>query len=289
MKMSDITPYYYSWREISIEQWCDILQNHDITTQECIDILKVVNSAKDHRLNASKIAEALNINHFIVLNRIVGNWGKRIAKAYPEFSFPKREKTGRLRCWLVVFDGEDCWNPTHFDWIIKPKMLAAIQKIHLFDELNIEKLYTEVEQILKDPPPTGEEKLYLAKHRTNQGRIRDYALQHYGCKCHLYSLKIRSLLVVSHIPPWSESDEKQKADMNNLLLLCSQHDALFDKHLISFDQDGKILINSELDEKDCTLLNINPNLKIELSADMEEYMKHHREKFRLNSEKFSKN
>ena len=40
--MSDINPYYYSWREISIEQWCDILQNHEITTQECIDILKVV-------------------------------------------------------------------------------------------------------------------------------------------------------------------------------------------------------------------------------------------------------
>lgn len=31
--MSDINPYYYSWREISIEQWCDILQNHEITTQ----------------------------------------------------------------------------------------------------------------------------------------------------------------------------------------------------------------------------------------------------------------
>lgn len=282
--MSDINPYYYSWREISIEQWCDILQNHEITTQECIDILKVVDSAKDHRLNASKIAEILNISHFIVLNRIVGSWGKKIAQAYPEFTFPKREKTGRLRCWLVVFDGEDCWNPTHFDWILKPEMLAAIKKLHLFDEKIQTRMNSEVKRILKSPPPTGEEKLYLAKHRANQGRIRDYALEHYGCKCHLCSLKIRSLLVVSHILPWSESDNKQKADMNNLLLLCPQHDALFDQHLISFDCDGKILIDSSLDETVRVLLNINPDMKIEIPPAMEEYMKHHRNKFLFNSE-----
>lgn len=286
--MSDINPYYYSWREISIEQWCDILQNHEITTQECIDILKVVGSAKDHRLNASKIAEILNISHFIVLNRIVGSWGKRIAKAYPEFTFPQREKTGRLRCWLVVFDGEDCWNPTHFDWILKPEMLAAIKKLHLFDEKIQTRMNSEVKRILKSPPPTGEEKLYLAKHRANQGRIRDYALEHYGCKCHLCSLKIRSLLVVSHILPWSESDNKQKADMNNLLLLCPQHDALFDQHLISFDCDGKILIDSSLDETVRVLLNINPDMKIEIPPAMEEYMKHHRNKFLFNSEMSSK-
>ena len=193
-----------------------------------------------------------------------------------------------MRCWLVVFDGEDCWNPTHFDWIIKPEMLAAIKKLHLFDEKIQTRMNSEVKRILKSPPPTGEEKLYLAKHRANQGRIRDYTLEHYGCKCHLCSLKIRSLLVVSHILPWSESDNKQKADMNNLLLLCPQHDALFDQHLISFDCDGKILIDSSLDETVRVLLNINPDMKIEIPPAMEEYMKHHRNKFLFNSEMSSK-
>ena len=72
--------------------------------------------------------------------------------------------------------------------------------------------------------------------------------------------------------------------MNNLLLLCPQHDALFDQHLISFDCDGKILIDSSLDETVRLLLNINPDMKIDIPPAMEEYMKYHREKFQLNSE-----
>lgn len=277
--------FLYIWNEITTEQWCDVLQNSFLTTPDCLEILKILYAAPNYRLNASKIAGQMKVKHFIELNRIVGNWGKRIAKHISGLSYPLREESGKLRCWLVVFDGADCRKPTHFDWIIKPEMQKAIQYLHLFTSLeeNIgaeKRIEQQILQIQKDLPPTGEEKLYLTKHRVNQGTIRARTIQHYGCKCQLCGLKIQSLLIVSHIYPWSCSNKEEKSDINNLLLLCAQHDALFDKHLISFDENGKILINRGLDESDKRLLNINDDIEIVIPEAMKKYMIKHHEVFK---------
>ena len=65
--------------------------------------------------------------------------------------------------------------------------------------------------------------------------------------------------------------------MNNGLLLCPNHDALFDKGYISFDDDGTILISDSLDEATRVFLNINETMKISMNEDQKQYMKWHRE------------
>ncbi|PFY14560.1 hypothetical protein COL47_22365 [Bacillus toyonensis] len=84
-------------------------------------------------------------------------------------------------------------------------------------------------------------------------------------------------LVASHIKPWSQSNHKERLDVNNGLLLCPNHDALFDKGYISFNEDERILISESLDEATKVFLNINKSMRINLYQEQKRYMKWHRE------------
>ncbi|MGG0656916.1 HNH endonuclease [Rummeliibacillus pycnus] len=53
--------------------------------------------------------------------------------------------------------------------------------------------------------------------------------------------------------------------MNNGLLLCPNHDELFDKHLISFDINGKIVISQSLNETARVFLNVNNELRVKFN------------------------
>ena len=86
----------------------------------------------------------------------------------------------------------------------------------------------------------------------------------HGCHCWLCGIKNETLLIASHIQDASKSNIHEKADNNNGLLLCAQHDKLFDSGLISFDfQTGQIMISKLLNEKDRKLTNINENMKLD--------------------------
>ena len=47
----------------------------------------------------------------------------------------------------------------------------------------------------------------------------------------------------SHIQPWRDSSNEERLDPNNGILLTPTYDHLFDKHLITFTDDGKIIFS----------------------------------------------
>lgn len=58
------------------------------------------------------------------------------------------------------------------------------------------------------------------------------------------------------------------------------HDALFDKGLISFDENGKILISSKLDKNELKLMNIDKGSNIKINSEEQiEFLKYHRKKY----------
>ncbi|MEI2444027.1 HNH endonuclease [Priestia megaterium] len=95
-------------------------------------------------------------------------------------------------------------------------------------------------------------------------------------KCSLCGVSDERFLVASHIKPWSQSNHQERLDINNGLLLCPNHDSLFDKGYISFDDNGAILTSSSLDDNEKLFLNINDKLKIKLGYAQQQYMKWHR-------------
>lgn len=116
----------------------------------------------------------------------------------------------------------------------------------------------------------------IAKIRKNQEKFRSQLLSRYK-KCCLCGIDNNELLLASHIKPWSVSNEEEKTDFNNGLLLCAMHDRLFDKGFISFNDYGQIIISHELDEINQKFSNINPNMAINMLEGMKPFMKYHRE------------
>lgn len=120
---------------------------------------------------------------------------------------------------------------------------------------------------------------YLVKQRVNQGVFRDQLLKRFKCKCALCGVSNETFLIASHIKPWSKSDCNEKLSKHNGLLLCPNHDKLFDKGFISFTDDGRIIISHQLSDIDKRFLNINPQMSIKeeyMSKEMKAYMEYHR-------------
>ncbi len=117
----------------------------------------------------------------------------------------------------------------------------------------------------------------LVKIRVNQSVFRDKLLKKYN-KCCLCGVTNTDFLVASHIKPWVLSSPREKLDVNNGLLLCPNHDKLFDKGMISFDDNGSIIISELLSSNDKIFLNINENLKIVVDDEMRNYLNFHRKK-----------
>ncbi len=65
--------------------------------------------------------------------------------------------------------------------------------------------------------------------------------------CVLCKIDIAQMLVASHIKPFRDCAHIYEAiDHNNGLLLCRNHDFLFDQGFFCFDEDGTILISKEM-------------------------------------------
>lgn len=121
----------------------------------------------------------------------------------------------------------------------------------------------------------GEEREALIKVRVNQSAFRKLLMRRYT-HCCLCDVDDESLLAASHIKPWAKSSHAEKVDVNNGLLLCPNHDKLFDRGYISFDNGGHIVISDELSKNCAISMNIKNDMQIELSNDNIKYMEYHR-------------
>ncbi|AXF20574.1 hypothetical protein CUJ89_08810 [Burkholderia pyrrocinia] len=94
----------------------------------------------------------------------------------------------------------------------------------------------------------------IVKARVGQGKFRADLLKRWNNQCSLTGLSNTDLLVASHIHAWSLSTNDERIDPDNGLLLAPHIDRLFDKGLISFGQDGGLLVGPKLSERDQQLL-----------------------------------
>lgn len=125
----------------------------------------------------------------------------------------------------------------------------------------------------------------LVKQRIGQGKWRDYLIKNNGCKCALCNISMKELLIASHIKEYSkcEKNTSEHLDLKNGLLLCANHDKLFDKHLISFEMDGRIKISYKIPKSEYEILGINNCNNIYIKLFDEKYMSYHRNIFNENN------
>lgn len=126
----------------------------------------------------------------------------------------------------------------------------------------------------------GEEREHLARYRINQSVFRSRMLEKYEGRCCLCGVRVVPLLKAGHIKPWSRSNEDERLDDCNGLLLCPNHDNLFELGYIAFRQDGRIRISPELSRADRNKLGLSSKMRIDVSEGMKKYLRYKEERFK---------
>ncbi len=129
--------------------------------------------------------------------------------------------------------------------------------------------------------PEGAMEQRLLWVRKNHNRFRDPVWRHWEGRCAVTNADCDGLLIASHIHPWARSTPKEQTDVNNGLLLSVPLDKLFDRGLISFSANGKMLVKPGLTERTREVFGINkPKMQIsrlkKLTKEMLTYLERHR-------------
>lgn len=126
----------------------------------------------------------------------------------------------------------------------------------------------------------GTEVERMVRQRVGQKKFRDAMLGYWGGACAVTGVAIPDVLRASHAKPWAEcTSDAERLDVFNGFLLSANLDALFDRFLISFDENGKLLIGSALAGYNLNLLGIAPDMNLRwLAPQHQPYLNFHRNK-----------
>lgn len=115
------------------------------------------------------------------------------------------------------------------------------------DQFTLLPLNQDPHKILELNLPTVTERSGLVTSRVGQGAYRKRIIHRWEYKCAVTNFNKLDILIASHIVPWSKASDHERLDVNNGLLLSPTYDALFDKHLITFDNNGKIQLSEKIE------------------------------------------
>ena len=119
----------------------------------------------------------------------------------------------------------------------------------------------------------------ITNARLNTGSLRNLALTRDSYRCLLCEIDDNALLICSHIKPWRTGEGR--LDLNNVLTLCSFHDALFDKGYIAISDQGEVISSNEDVLSNAIIRDIinstDSRINSIVSDRMRLYLKHHRD------------
>lgn len=119
----------------------------------------------------------------------------------------------------------------------------------------------------------------LIDARLGQGAFRKELLDVWRDQCAMTGCRIEAVLRASHIKPWRESNNDERLDSFNGIILAASIDALFDRFLMTFSDDGRVLVSSELTAADLVSIGVPAARKISFYAKTKIYLAHHRTEF----------
>lgn len=163
-------------------------------------------------------------------------------------------------------------------FIIEPTQLHKdkLELVDIFDFSSI--TYGESKDLISlvaDAPLTATEVLTAVKQRRGQDKFRLSLLKKYN-KCVLCGIDADHT-IASHIKPWAHANHIERLDVNNGLLLCPNHDYLFDKGYITFENDGLIRVSTKLTQQQRSFFNIHDSMKLASTEEHKDYLAYHRD------------
>jgi len=121
----------------------------------------------------------------------------------------------------------------------------------------------------------------MVRQRVGQDIYRQSLMDYWGGACAVTGIKVPELLRASHTKGWAECDsDADRLNVFNGFLLCAHLDALFDRHLMTFDESGQAIFSTRLSAENLATLGMITTVKLRwVSPDHEVYLKIHRKQF----------
>jgi hypothetical protein len=129
--------------------------------------------------------------------------------------------------------------------------------------------------IISQPETT--ERISQVKSRVGQGAYRKSIIHRWRYQCGVTGFDDPRILIASHIVAWKEATNDERLDVDNGILLSPTFDALFDKHFISFENNGKIILSDEIDRSAFQKIGITGKEKLQqIHSGNLNYLERHR-------------
>lgn len=131
------------------------------------------------------------------------------------------------------------------------------------------------------PAVQNTEVLRMVRQRVGQQAYRQAMLDYWGGACAVTGLALPQVLRASHAKPWAEcSTDAERLDVYNGFLLSANLDALFDNFLISFNDDGELLVSDQVAQPDRERLGLDASMRLRwMAAPHAAYLEFHRHRF----------
>jgi hypothetical protein len=136
---------------------------------------------------------------------------------------------------------------------------------------------TYVAAIANDTSIPETERTAIVQSRVGQGQFRKQLIDKYRGSCVITGINHPKLLVASHIKPWAASNNQERLQVDNGLLLSATYDRLFDSGLITFDRVGKIYLSSFIGPENEKKLHLQTGTQYPLliTSKMQQFLEYH--------------
>ena len=135
----------------------------------------------------------------------------------------------------------------------------------------------QIKEIERSRAITKTERTAVLQARVGQGSFRRQLIN-YWHGCSISGCNVIWMLVASHIKPWRVSNNTERIDVFNGLLLLPNYDKLFDLGYMSFLPNGKVVYSHLLDANDKQALQLSDSIHLlHVETRHKHYLKYHNE------------
>lgn len=254
--------------DITVQQYIDAFNVLDVNELQK-DLIVLNYDAPEHTITSIEMASKMRFAGMAAANLKYGTMARKFCEHFDINTDP-----------LV---GIFCWfrkRNNGWLWILRPKVVLALEKvgwvspkIELNDAIQEVENYKETAEFNVDET----ERDAVIKSRVGQGKYRASLIEMWE-GCSVTAFLAIDVLRASHIKPWRFSTNTERLDPYNGLLLLPNLDALFDLGLISFKDNGEIIISNRLSSPTLSILGISAEMSMRKVDNRHlPYLKFHRE------------
>lgn len=226
--------------------------------------------SRGHAATAAALAAAVGFRNYRATNLHYGTFAGEVERALGQRLSSAYYGIGAL----LTADGKS--PEGHTILRMRPELVKALEKLDWVAGTSPASVIPTpaIEAIPPDISTTHVKALHEA--RIGQGKFRTEVAS-YWRGCAVTGCRALQLLAASHIKPWRDSNDLERLDPYNGLLLTPNLHALFDLGLISFNDDGGILLSGRADPTALNALGVHSRRRIRrLTAKHREYLQVHR-------------